>query len=435
MRLTMGEERVVCRGMRYEENPWGAYQFPHPYKVGDKFVVSVHNSHDDIKHFTEDALLWYESSDDGVTWTKTDSSVIKNDIGLLLENGDRIFFPVKGGIDVSDYEIPIPEMKTPGTDMKAKAEEGTFPIQDGITWNLIGTFIRGYLADRLPDSLSAKEWDVVRIPAGETEPVYEKALLDWPYLTRVLYYCEGHMEPTLRPLFPHGRPRIGPDGAIWVSTYSGDCHIDPSTEQFSPYYSAQIFRSEDNGKTFKLWSNMEYEADGKKYPYLNGGFSDSDFEFMPDGSIVWFLRSAWFGYTGNEVDPMYVVRSEDNGKTWTKPEVFANMGIYPRLCKLNCGTTLLVYARPGVFVTASEDESGTKWCEPLEVMTPGDRSHLHNLKIEKPRFHDWDGACNNPTLIALDDNSALLFYSDFYYPDEFGVKRKTILCRKITVVE
>ena len=41
--------------------------------------------------------------------------------------------------------------------------------------------------------------------------------------------------------------------------------------------------------------------------------------------------------------------------------------------------------------------------------------------------------CNNPELLAIGDNSALIFYSDFYYPDETGVKRKTILCRQIKV--
>ena len=29
----------------------------------------------------------------------------------------------------------------------------------------------------------------------------------------------------------------------------------------------------------------------------------------------------------------------------------------------------------------------------------------------------------------------MIFYGDFYYPDENGVKRKTILCRKLTVVD
>jgi hypothetical protein len=66
-------------------------------------------------------------------------------------------------------------------------------------------------------------------------------------------------------------------------------------------------------------------------------------------------------------------------------------------------------------------------------MTPGDRSSLANKKVADPTYHDWDGACNNPEMVPLDKNSVLFFYSDFYYPDETGVKRKTILCRKISV--
>ena len=66
-------------------------------------------------------------------------------------------------------------------------------------------------------------------------------------------------------------------------------------------------------------------------------------------------------------------------------------------------------------------------------MTPGDRSGLHNLPIAQPTFHEWVGACNNPELLALDARTALLFYSDFYYPAPDGGVRKTILCREIRV--
>ena len=130
---------------------------------------------------------------------------------------------------------------------------------------------------------------------------------------------------------------------------------------------------------------------------------------------------------------MYMSRSTDDGKTWSKPEKFAFTGILPRLCPLKCGTTLLCYARPGIFIQASCNDSGTAWSEPVEVMTPNDRSRLANIPIDQPKFHEWDGACNNPELIALDDRTALLVYSDFYYPDENGIKRKSILCRRITV--
>lgn len=67
-------------------------------------------------------------------------------------------------------------------------------------------------------------------------------------------------------------------------------------------------------------------------------------------------------------------------------------------------------------------------------MTPADRSTLGNIPADHPvTFHEWVGSCNNPELLAIGDNSALIFYSDFYYPDETGVKRKTILCRQIKV--
>lgn len=88
----------------------------------------------------------------------------------------------------------------------------------------------------------------------------------------------------------------------------------PQTGLYSPYYSAELFRSDDNAHSFKQVSHMEYEADGHEYPYQSGGFSDSDFEFMDDGSIIWGLRSAWAMYTGREWDPMYISRSEDMGK-------------------------------------------------------------------------------------------------------------------------
>jgi len=429
MKLTMGEERVIVRGIRPEEQIWGAYQFPRPYNLGDRLVVAVHVVNDDIKSFGEDNL-WFESRDEGVTWKEIDAAV-STQCGLPLPNGDRIYFPMESGINLDKYKSTPQNLLTPGYDFTQKAEEGTLPIPDGMTCWIGGLVIKAYNADRLPDSLSKKEWLAKRIPEGETAAVSELVQVDWPYLTRVVYSGNNY-DNVLKPIFPRGTPKLGPDGAIWISAFSGEGHLNPATGQYSPYYSAELFRSEDNGHSFKLRGHMEYEADGREYPYQSGGFSDSDFEFMLDGSIVWFFRTTWYAFTGKEWDPMYMSRSTDNGYTWSKPVKFADTGILPRLCKLECGITLLCYARPGMYISACENESGTKWSEPLVVMEPGDRSHLANIKIDTPTFHEWVGACNNPEMIPLDRNSALFFYSDFYYPDEDGVKRKTILCRKIT---
>ena len=121
----------------------------------------------------------------------------------------------------------------------------------------------------------------------------------------------------------------------------------PRTGATVPTYSAELFRSEDGGRNFSRRAHMEYPADGKKYPYQSGGFSDSDIAFMPDGSIVWFFRSAWFNLTGHEVAPMYFARSTDGGFTWSAPEVFAPFGVLPRLCRLGNGRTMLCYAASG----------------------------------------------------------------------------------------
>lgn len=430
MKLTMGEERVIVRGIRPEEQLWGAYQFPRPYDLGDRLVVAVHVANDDIRSFGE-RNLWFESRDKGETWQEIDDSVATR-CGLLLQNGDRLYFPPESGVKLDNYKFPSQSLYTPGYDFGARATEGSMPLPDGRTYWMGGVEIKAYNADRLPPSLAKKEWLAKRIPAGRTEPVEERVAVDWPCLTRVVYSGGGY-ENVLKPIFPRGNLKLGPDGAIWVSAFSGEGHLDPANGQYSPYYSAELFRSEDYGHSFKRRAHMEYEADGREFPYRSGGFSDSDFEFMPDGSIVWFFRTAWYMFTGREWDPMYMARSTDGGFTWSKPVKFAELGILPRLCKLACGTTLLCYARPGVFVSACEDGSGLKWSEPLTVMSPGDRSALANVKVETPSFHDWDGACNNPELLPLSENSALLFYSDFYHPDENGVKRKTILCRKIVV--
>lgn len=430
MKLSAGEEHVIVRGIRPEEQIWGAFQFPRPFHLGDRIVVAVHVADDDIKSFGE-ANRWFESRDGGTSWREIDDSV-STQCGLLLPNGDRLYFPPESGISLRNYRMTPQNRYTPGYDFSRRAEEGTLPIPDGISCWLTGTVIRAYNADRLPESLAAKEWLAKRIPAGSSEPVTGHIPVEWPYLTRVVYSGPGY-ENVLKPIFPRGTPKLGPDGAIWISAFSGEGHINPATGRYSPYYSAELFRSDDNGRSFRLRGHMEYEADGREYPYQSGGFSDSDFEFMPDGSIVWFLRTTWYALTGREWDPMFMSRSTDGGFTWSKPVKFSDAGILPRLCTLACGATLLCYARPGMYVRVCENDSGTKWSEPLELMTPGDRSGLANVKITDPTFHEWVGACNNPELAPLDENSALFFYSDFYYPDADGVKRKTILCRKITV--
>ena len=84
---------------------------------------------------------------------------------------------------------------------------------------------------------------------------------------------------------------------------------------------------------------------------------------------------------------------------------------------------------------ATRDIHAVEWDEPVEIMTPNDRSALKNEKVKTPTFHQWVGSCCNCYIAAVDDNTAIIIYSDFYYPDENGVKRKTIITQTVTVEE
>lgn len=431
MKLQLGEERVIVQGMPPEENWWGKYQFPIPYRLRDRIVVSVHTEDDDIYNQGV-TRRWFESRDKGKSWNEI-SPEAAPECGLLLPNGDRLYFPFLSGQPLEGYkETPMGRL-TPDYDFSLRAEEGTLPIQDGITYFTCGAQIKAYKADRLPESLDKRDWVAYRIPNGQTNAIRENVSVGWKCLTRVVIHHKIGDPGILKPINPRGTPKLGPDGAIWISDFSGEGHINPENGQYSPYYSAELFRSDDGGRHFEHRGHIEYAADGREYPYQSGGYSDSDFAFMPDGSIVWFMRSTWAAYTGIEWGPMYMTRSSDNGFTWSKPVRFSDVGVLPRLCTLGCGVTLLCYARPGIYVSACENDSGTKWSDPLVVLPPQDRSRLANAPIKTPTWHQWDGQCGNPEIIPIDDVSALLVYGDFYYPDAQGVKRKSILCRTITV--
>lgn len=116
--------------------------------------------------------------------------------------------------------------------------------------------------------------------------------------------------------------------------------------------------------------------------------------------------------------------SEDGGNTWTEPEKFDRIGVWPQMLRLDSGVTLASYPRPGVFVRATNDPHGKEWDDPIAILPYVDK---------KTWFWGYD-TCSYASLVALDERTALLVYSDFSIPDEEGKKRKCIMTRKIHVV-
>ena len=125
--------------------------------------------------------------------------------------------------------------------------------------------------------------------------------------------------------------------------------------------------------------------------------------------------------------PSYCAWSRDKGQTWNDISVFAECGVDPQLLRLNCGMTIASFGRPGIYVKSSTDDGCREWNGPIKIdelgTERGDGSEI--------------GTCGYTSMVPIDDNTALLAYSEFYYPkrkeDEKMIKK--IIIRKLTVCD
>lgn len=390
------EAPVVARwGETMEEVGWGPWQYPTLSRADDGMLVLSCGSGADSSESFGHELNWASSADCGRSWSIADPAV-KVHAGTRLQDGRILRIPGRKITPVPEEALPEPI--------------AVHPIQGKV-----------FLLSDLPDGMVSKEWLFTRTtPEGGTEELYSP--IQWPnYATTYKYH-------SLLTPFMMGRPRLAPDGSVWCPHYG----IIPSPENggYSPYYSAFYLRSRDNGESWQLESWFPYTPDLREFAgaFTDAeGFCEADIAFPPDGGMISLLRSG-------STTPSYITRSADGGKTWEKPRIFDRCGVWPTLLVLGCGVTVAGYGRPGFFLRATEDPSAMKWEEPVALIPYADRSGEANDPPEAPG-DDWKfGTCSYCDMIALSEDEFLLAYSDFYYPDETGLKRKAVLTRRIKVI-
>jgi len=65
--------------------------------------------------------------------------------------------------------------------------------------------------------------------------------------------------------------------------------------------------------------------------------------------------------------PSYIARSTDKCRTWSKPQRFDDIGVFPQILPLTCGVTLASYGRPRLKIRATSDPAGMHWEAPVEL--------------------------------------------------------------------
>lgn len=378
VKLSFGNPVVIASGPSFEEIGWGPYQFPAVQRMPDGRLVCNYHMVDDTTEAYGLERGWAVSEDNGQTWKPLTSAeeiaAFKPYSGLKLPDGTylRVVTP-----------RPVPISDELHAELKKKMGCRKFCL--GI--------------EEIPDGIIPKyKWPLAKFdPAtGEDKPYL--ADVEWPGMT-----CGLTTGAMINPV-PFATAHVGPDGVIYQSHYGHG--RNPENLGFTSYYACYFFTSTDGGASYQLKSWIHYLPDTNEFKdaFVTEGFCEPDFCFMPDGSIIMLMRTGSF-------TPSYITRSTDMGATWSKPVKFDKCGVFPHLLHLDCGVTIASYGRPGLFVRATEDPSGLAWDEPYELM-PYDAPHT---------------SCYYTDLIAIDERTALMFYSDW------SSGHKSICCRTITV--
>ena len=446
MKLKKQNDRVVYTGDVCEKLLWGYVQFPKLYAMRNGNIgLYIHD--DDDSWVSLDPYIcgkWLVTEDKGLTWRKAEKADIDM-MGTVLPSGDVLRQRPNGPVSLKGVE-PGPWVfgpyHIPTDNLVPEKSNDVHKLPARITTygDALENFYGVYWLDTMPDGLVEKRFSFNRLKNGETENKITFSEVKWNYRT-ILDFKPGHTNRTdLEPLmlsesglYACRDIKVAPDGSLYIAEYK-PAGANPFTGVYEGKCNSYILRSVDNGESWEIQGYIPYQPDEEKDKLANlkAGFSEPCIDFMPDGSILCILRTCDVFHGAPEWGPTYLSRSYDGGKTWSKPEYFKDRGALPQLLQLKCGATLAVVTRPGIYVYASYD-SGKTWTECVEVMTGDDRSKLMNKPPVRPDFHEWAGSCCNCTIQPLSDNKALLAYSDFYVPDENGVKRKGIKTREIVV--
>ena len=129
------------------------------------------------------------------------------------------------------------------------------------------------------------------------------------------------------------------------------CPTFPKEWNFYRYRTFVVY-STDRGRTWKYRATVAYD------PTVGlESFCEPDLLRLPNGEILCFMRT---GGSGGKHTPLYMNRSTDDGKTWSKPVPIADRGVWPCACRMKSGILVVTYGRPGNWLAFSLD-NGRTW--------------------------------------------------------------------------
>lgn len=157
----------------------------------------------------------------------------------------------------------------------------------------------------------------------------------------------------IQPIFDKGQIVQLADGQLLLAMH-GKFKDDTKSRAF-------LTRSLDGGRLWWYFATMAYNAEDPD-PRLPGefsGFSEPSIALLPDGHLLAVLRAD--NSDKPPYKPLYVCRSDDQGKTWTKPQPTRPhlYSMSPTLAVLDNGVVACAYGGPGLHIAFSTDNGHT----------------------------------------------------------------------------
>lgn len=372
------------------EGRWGQYMFPEVNRLRSGHILVRVNVGGDADRNYQD----YISDDGGLNWTHVaryfEDEMPARDWGVkTLPDGEEI------------------KVSVPNKDPKNIFED--IPIT--ITAANLKTYAGGYY--RLGDLPREQQCvPLLTRKPGQEQWTEEKAYLDPDILVK------NSIPNPLTSLWI-GDKKILPDGSIArvdfkqggllkVSDVGPDGKIKPQPHRF--------LRSFDRGRTWKVSNEIPtikwwpFRPDlSTVRPHLLA---------FPNGNWVVSFRHNGLYYSGG--GPLIVIRSTDQGKTWSKPKAIRMPAVNPNGLVLENGIAAMVYQRPGVYMTFCADGKGEKWGNDITLVKGGRSERDQN-------------SCCNGTFLPTGKDKFLYVYTKWDVPDPWGQPRQAVIAQEFIV--
>lgn len=380
-KVSFGEPIVISVADKHYG--WGFFQFPSLYTSDQGEIVAQWNmAKDDAESYGKSGLRFAVSKDKGMTWVQTEKEPIGG--GLKLKNNEFIRIHTPEAIPVKDLSLPEPI---------ATVKEA------------YGRTFRYWKVEQLPERLQGVY--LQRRSIGDNNWVAEHNQLIEANMVR-------YSDNNVLPIVWWGDMKLRKDGTIIAGVYPGFTWIN----NMVPPSDVPFYESRDEGKSWTLVGRIPYSYDPVKDPKGGQrhalGYTEPTFEILQDGSYLSVIRTT----DGLGNSPMYISRSTDQGRNWSKPIAFTKAGVLPKLRQLDNGMLVLASGRPGLQVRVALDKQGSEWSDPFEML---------------PWVKGEQVSCGYPEILQTGKDKFLLIYSDFRYKTASGDLRKAIKIREISV--